>query len=100
MAKPLSEELKQQWKERILEQRRSGISIPKWCSQHHVPLYNFRYWQGKLFPRLFERSTFTEVVSQKDNPKIFLEWQGVKIHLSPGFDPQILMECLEVVKKC
>lgn len=100
MAKPLSEELKQQWRDRILEQRSSGLSIPKWCRQNDVPLYNFRYWQDKLLPRFFERSTFTEVVSKKDNPGIFLEYQGVKIHLSPGFDPQVLRECLEVIKKC
>ena len=41
MAKPFSEELKQQWRDKILEQRSSGISIPAWCRQNAVPIYNY-----------------------------------------------------------
>lgn len=51
MAKPLSEELKQQWKDRINEQRSSGLSVPLWCRQNEIAVYNFRYWQNKLFAK-------------------------------------------------
>jgi hypothetical protein len=100
MVKPLTEELKQQWKDRILEQRSSGLSIPKWCRQNDVPIYNFRYWQDKLLPVSIERSAFTEMIPKKDNQGICLECQGMKIYLSPGFDTQVLKKCLEVIKTC
>jgi hypothetical protein len=99
MAKPLTEELKQQWKDRILEQRNSGLSIPKWCRRYGVSLYNFRYWQAKLLPHSFNHASFSEVVSE-NNLGISLEYQGIKIHVSSGFSPQVLRECLEVIKKC
>ena len=33
MAQPFSEELKQQWKENIVKQRQSKLSIASWCRQ-------------------------------------------------------------------
>lgn len=101
MAKPFSEKLKQQWKDKILEQRSSGISIPAWCRQNAVPIYNFRYWQSKLFPDTFlSRSSFTEIHSRNGEIGIFLEYQGIKIHLSKHFDAATLKRCLEVIKRC
>jgi hypothetical protein len=44
MAKPFSEKLKQQWKNRVNEQHSSGPSLPLWCRQNGISVYNFRYW--------------------------------------------------------
>jgi hypothetical protein len=43
MAKPLSEELKQQWKNRVNEQHSSGLSVPLWCRQNGISVYNSPY---------------------------------------------------------
>ena len=51
MAQPFSEELKQQWKENILKQRQSGLSIAAWCRQNGIVVHNFYYWQSKLLPK-------------------------------------------------
>jgi hypothetical protein len=101
MSKPLSEELKQQWKEKVLEQRSSGISEASWCRQNEVPVYNFRYWKNKFFPSShLSRSSFSEIHPGNDETGICLEYQNIKIHLSKHFDPGTLQKCLEALKAC
>ena len=43
MAEPLSEELKQRWKENILKQRQSKLSIAAWCRQNGITVHTFYY---------------------------------------------------------
>ena len=102
MAKPLSEELKQQWKDRVNEQRSSGLSVPLWCRQNKIPVYNFRYWQNKLFPKPpIDCSAFTEIsIKSTAKTEIILAYQGFNVHLSQHFDSSTLKRCLEVLKKC
>ena len=101
MPKPLSEELQQQWKEKILAQRKSGLSVPSWCRQNGLAAYNFRYWQKKFFPDAhLNRSSFTEIQLESQETGIFLEYQGVKIHLSKHFDSVTLKRCLGLLKAC
>ena len=61
MSQAFSEEKKQQWKEDILKQRESGLSIEKWCRTNNIAAHTFHYWQQKLFPKILDRSTFTEI---------------------------------------
>jgi hypothetical protein len=102
MAKPFSENFKQQWKENILKQRQSKLSIAFWCRQNNVASHLFYYWQSRLFPKpFFDRSSFLEAVEEKDNPTgISLECQGVILYIKEHFNPSVLKKCLEVVKAC
>ena len=103
MAQPFSEELKQQWKEDILKQRQSKLSIASWCRQNGIALHTFYYWQSRLFPKpVFSRSAFSEAVEEKNksNAGIILEYQGFNIHLGEHFNPSILKKCVEVLRKC
>lgn len=103
MAQPSSEESEQLWKENILKQRNSGLSIAAWCRQSGIAVHIFYYWQSKLFPKpAFNRSAFTEAVEEKNRPVagIILEYRGFNIHLNEQFDPAVLKKCLEVLKKC
>lgn len=103
MARPFSEEIKQQWKENIVKQRESGLSIPAWCRQNKIATHTFYYWQGKLFSSpLLNRSAFIEASNEKNQSaaEIVLEYQGFNIHLNEHFNPSILKKCLEVLKKC
>jgi hypothetical protein len=99
MAKASSNDISR-WKNLILEQMGTDLSIPVWCRQKEIPIYNFRYWHKKLFPEAMERSAFIEMSDQQASIGIHLECQGVKIHLEPQFDLQALQICLEVIKKC
>lgn len=103
MAQPISEEIKQQWKEIIIKQRQSKLSIASWCRQNEIAVHSFYYWQSRLFPKPpLSRSVFTEAVDEKSKPstEIVLEYKGFNIHLNEHFNPSFLFRCLEVLKKC
>jgi hypothetical protein len=34
----------QEWKQRILDQRSSGLSVRKWCTDHNVRESRYYYW--------------------------------------------------------
>jgi len=99
---PISEEIKQKWKENILVQRESKLSIASWCRQSGIPLQTFYYWQNKLFPKPITKSTFIEAVEEKNKSTsgVVLEYQGFNIYLHEHFNPSVLKRCLEVLKKC
>ena len=102
MAKPLSEEVQKQWKDKIDEQRNSNLSIAAWCRQNGGNVHVFYYWQKKFYPKSpLSRSVFTEIIP-KDEPSsgIVLEYQGISIHIHRHFDQLVLKKCLEVLKEC
>lgn len=103
MPEPFSNKKKQQWKEHILKQRESGLSIVHWCRQNHFIVRAFYYWQQKLFPKILDRSAFTEIsdennASSDKRAGVVIEYQGIFIHLD-SFDPSTLKQCLEVLKE-
>jgi hypothetical protein len=103
MIRSSSEEIKQQWKEIILKQRQSKLSIASWCRKHEMAIHTFYYWQKKLFPKpILTRSAFTETVEEENRSDsgIILEYRGFHMHLNEYFNPSILKRCLEVLTKC
>jgi diketogulonate reductase-like aldo/keto reductase len=102
MAQPFSEELKHQWKENILKQRQSKLSMASWCRQNGIAVHTFYYWQSRLFPPVLTRSTFTEAIEEKNKSTtgIVLEYHGFNIHLNEHFNPSVLKKCVEVLRKC
>ena len=50
MPTPASQSKRLEWKTRIEEQRQSGQTIEKWCSQNKLSPHTFHYWKEKLFP--------------------------------------------------
>lgn len=103
MSRSLSEEKKQQWKNNILKQRESGLSVAAWCRENNVNTHTFGYWQSKIFSKDLDSSSFTEIIDKK-NPTNFkrtgivLEYQGIHIHLDKEFDSSVLKQCLEIVR--
>ena len=105
MAKSFSVEKKQLWKENILKQRESGLSVAAWCRENNFNTHTFGYWQGKLFPKKLDSSSFTEI-KDKNDPKnfvikgsgIIIECQGIHIRLDKQFDSSVLRQCLEVLR--
>ena len=67
MSLPASKGIIQQWKENILKQRESGLSIVSWCKVNNITPRKFYYWQEKLFPKEpLCRSDFNEIgIKQK-----------------------------------
>jgi hypothetical protein len=106
MPKPAREEVRQQWKENILKQRESGLSIGSWCRQNNIAVCTFRYWQDKIFPKPpFDHSAFKEILgvgktaASRNTSGIFLEYQEICIHIDKQFDPATLKQCLKALKE-
>lgn len=105
MSQAQSEEKKREWKEIILQQSQSGLSIPQWCHKNNLTVCTFRYWKSKLFQKsTLDRSAFTEISGQKKlcvsnlNEKgIVIEYHGIRIHLAEQFHPSTLKQCLEII---
>lgn len=102
MPRKTSEEIQLHWKEHILKQSQSNLSVVAWCFQNKIAVPTFYYWKNKLFPKpSFERNAFTEIVRDNNiNSGISLEYRGIHIHLNRDFEPSVLQACLEVLKKC
>ena len=109
MPRTRSEETRQQWKETILNQLKSGLSVACWCDQNNLSLDAFGYWKRVLFPKskpTLERSSFAEIPENQDNSLsmstetgITLEYQGIRILLENEFDALALKKCLAVLKE-
>ena len=99
MPEPLSEEKKQEWKDRIQKQHESGLSIKCWCEKNDVSSRVFYYWRFKLSQKTsLTRSQFTEITDSRD-VGISIECNGVRIHLEKHFDALILKRCLSILKE-
>ena len=98
MSKPVSPEKKQEWREKILQQQSSGLSIEKWCREHQVKSHLFYYWKDRLFPKnSLTHFSFTELTDSKKDI-IALEYRSFRIYLDRYFDPSFLKRCLEALK--
>ncbi len=95
-----SEEQQLAWKETILRQKESGLSIKTWCRQNQIRFSAFYYWKDKLFSKSLDRANFTEFGIKKDCA-LTLECPGVRISLESNCDPvfkkQLLSSFLEIV---
>jgi hypothetical protein len=106
MSQPFSKEQKQQWEEKIIAQKNSGVSIAEWCRQNEIANHVFYYWKRKLFPEpTVTLSSFTEVPFEKGSQclkagdsGIKIEYQDVRIYLDKHFDSSVLKQCLLILK--
>lgn len=105
MPKPVSATVRNQWKEKIIDQSQSGLSIASWCRQNNIKVHTFIYWRAKCQPKSIDRSDFKEVQIQQiadTNPKksgISLQYQEFCIHLDQQFDSAALKHCLQILKE-
>ena len=88
MGKPFSTEQRNLWKEKIQSQKKSGLSIQRWCQENNTALHLFHYWNKQLFPKVFEKSSFAELIDQK-GCSIDIEYQEIRIHLEAATLRQI-----------
>ena len=105
MPKPVSDALRNQWKEKIIDQSQSGLSIAAWCRQNNIKIHTFIYWRDKCQPKSIDRSDFKEVPIQQivdTLPKksgISLQYQEFCIFLEQQFDATALKHCLQILKE-
>ena len=97
MPKPISTAIRIEWEVRIHQQRESGLSIAKWCSQNQLTPHTFYYWKSRLFPKSLTRSSFVELPATHGTG-ISIEYRGMRIHIDKAFDPETLQSCLTALR--
>lgn len=107
MPKPVSAEIKNQWKENIIQQRESGLSIASWCRTNKIDVHVFYYWRNKFFPKeSLNRTSFTKIpIGNKVNSsiqgksKIMIDYQSVRFTLDPKSEASVLKQLLAELKE-
>ena len=88
MPNPASKEKQLEWKGLIEQQRQSGLSVKKWCRQNQIRFSAFYYWQDKLFPRVLQKESFTELNTKRPQT-LSLQAQGLYIRMGSDCDPHL-----------
>lgn len=86
MPAPTSEGKKLEWKNRIEEQRQSGLSIEGWCLKNQIRPHTFHYWREKLSPKPLQKSSFTELHIKRPDA-VSLQTRGIHIRIDGDSDP-------------
>ena len=102
MPKPVSAEIKNQWKE-----KESGLSIASWCRTNKIDVHVFYYWRNKFFPKeSLNRSSFTKIpIGNKINSsiqgksKVMIDYQRVRFTLDPKSEASVLKQLLAELKE-
>lgn len=87
----------QKWSTKISAWQRSGLSLPAWCRENSESYQRALYWRRRLAAEPTAAGRFVEL--RLSSTPLSLECNGVVIHLSAGFDPNLLTEVLSVLKR-
>ncbi len=87
----------QQWSEKLSAWRDSGLSAAAWCRESSENYHRFLYWRKRLSPEQQRIGKFVEV--QLTTSPIALSYNGVYLHVSPGFDAGLLGEIITALKR-
>lgn len=105
MTKRFSIAQRNQWKEKILSQQQSGLPISSWCRQNNIPIHNFYYWKGKLFPKpSLDQSSFVELQDNADKnahssiKSISIDIHRIRIQADPQMDNSNLKQLIAELK--
>lgn len=91
--------LSQEWMEKLAAWRSSGLSIAAWCRQNAEGYHRFLYWRKRLEPqRSAVPGRFVELTLGHGQSPLYLECNGIYLHVDKGFDPSLLTEVLAVLK--
>jgi len=102
MWKKYSDSQKELWKEKILSQQKSSLSVTNWCRENNIHPRVFYYWRQKLFSKnSVTRSSFTELSGQQQT-EITLEYHGAIIRFDQNLELSALKKCLIALRsiKC
>lgn len=78
------------WKERVENQKESGLSIKAWCKQNHISVSTFLYWRNR------GKKSFRELVDDNPLSGLYISPFGnVEIRKEfDGFALKEVMKCL------
>ncbi len=85
------------WPDRLAAWRQSGKTGAAWCRDNGIGYYQFQYWRDKLRPEAEERSGHFVPFTVTATP-LRLEYNGVYLHVSSGFDPNLLRDVISALR--
>jgi hypothetical protein len=92
-----------QWRERIAEQQRSGVSIKRFCKEHALTEHSFYYWRKRLrTPQavrfaLVDRRLRREAQADASCIELILPG-GERLRIAAGVDGATLRTVLEALR--
>jgi hypothetical protein len=91
-----SEERRQQWREHVDRQARSGQSIRAYCEEAGVKVWQLAYWRQALRPKA-AAGGFVELRGGGATG-VELELAGCRVRVQRGFDPALLREVVAALR--
>lgn len=91
-----------QWRERIAEQQRSGISVKQFCKERGFSQYSFYAWRKRLRKpepvhfALVDRGLAAEATMDACVELILP--RGERLRIAPGVDPATLRTILDALR--
>lgn len=87
----------EKWSAKISAWQRSGLSLAAWCRDNSESYQRAIYWRKRLQgSAIYNPGRFVELCLPPAS--ISLECNGVMIHVSRGFDADLLADLLSVLK--
>jgi hypothetical protein len=94
----MSSVIQQEWFGKISAWRESGLSVAAWCRGNTENYHRFLYWRKRLaMPVVQQPGRFVEL--EFAAPPLALSCNGVYVHVTSGFDENLLGEVLTVLKR-
>jgi hypothetical protein len=93
----------EQWRERIAEQERSGLSVKQFCKERELTECSFYAWrkrlrgQGPVRFALVERGALRQDSATEASLELVLA-TGERLRIGAGVDPATLRTVLEVLR--
>ena len=93
----------EQWRERIAEQERSGLSVKQFCKEQGLTEYSFYAWrkrvrgQGPVRFALVERATVRQESAAEGSLELVLA-TGERLRIGTGVDAITLRTVLEALR--
>ncbi len=93
------------WKEKVKAWESSNQNPRVWCKKNQIPYTTLLGWRDRLRKKdnnklsIEPKMNFIELKDQtQSDPRIVLEYYGVKIQLKHEFDKIVLKECLHCLR--
>jgi hypothetical protein len=102
--KPRDLQKEEQWRRRLRDWQRSGLSVAAFCERHGLAEKRFYSWRRLLAQRDAEQSAFVpvRVLAENGDPDGTLEIvldKGRRLRVPKGFDPATLRRLLAVLEE-
>ena len=117
-----SQELKhqaklEQWRAQIVECRGSGLSVRKWCMEHHIGQKTYYRWEKEILetasaqlpsitPAALSRTTFAELPAPAVQQPVQAEMVAsirigkAKVDIYSGADASVVKALCQILKSC